>query len=209
MTATLAAPADVLALHASLSGLSGAEKAQRLIAAGYVNAKGSAGFTEFYTAVLAAKKPQPTVSEAVDTMLHFVNTWSAEYTIPQLKLYWEEYKEQTGIDGNFNDVDCFIEDHGMNNLGFYADYADMMNDYDIRAVAAFIEEFGITEIKHFPESYQGTYHSEADFAEDYISNSGETLPHYVIVDWQATWDSALSYDYTYNDATGAVFSSQY
>ena len=31
--------------------------------------------------------------------------------------------------------------------------------------------------------------------EDLIENMGDTVPSYVIVDLQATWDRSLSYDY--------------
>lgn len=192
-------------LKNQISGLAGAERASAIIAAGYVRSNGKANFTAFYEAVLAERVSRDPISEKCATMAHFVNQWAEEYDARDLKLAWETYSEQSSIDGKFSAIDEFIADYGMANLGFYEDFADTMHDYDGSVVLAFIGEFGITEISNFTESYQGTYRSEAEFAEEFISHLGE-IPPYVVVDWQATWDCGLRYDYSYDDATGAVFS---
>lgn len=46
------------------------------------------------------------------------------------------------------------------------------------------------------EAYAGENNSEADFTEELVSEV-ETLdvPDYVSIDWQATWDSALRFDF--------------
>lgn len=148
-------------------------------------------------------------SERAEMMLHFVNKWAGEYSSRDLKLAWETYSEQAEIDDKFDAIDEFIDDYGMRNLGFYEDFADTMNDYDRDAVMAFVGQFGISNISHFAESYQGTYRSEAEFAEEFISQIGDEIPPYVVVDWQETWYCGLRYDYTYDEETGAVFASKF
>ena len=47
--------------------------------------------------------------------------------------------------------------------------------------------------------YQGQYDSGAEFAEMIASDCGyvsRDMPSWIEIDWQKTWDNALSYDYT-------------
>jgi hypothetical protein len=193
------------ALHETLKGVSGADKAAALIAAGYVNSRGTADYTAFYTAVLAERKGTDPISDRADLMLHYVNNYYGQYDIATLKLQWETYSEQAEIDGEYHSVDAFIEEYGMKELGFYSEYADAVNDYPLDVVDAFIKEFGISCISHLRESYYGVYSSVEEFAEEYFSNCGETVPTYIVADWTATWNQGLRYEFSYDDTTGAVF----
>lgn len=195
-------------IKAEFATLTGAEKAARLIEAGYVRSNGKADFVAFYEQILAERSGKDEISERAEMMAHFVNKWAPEYSARQLKLAWEIYSEQVNIDGNYDAIDEFISDYGMANLGFYDSFADMMEDYDRWAVLAFVEEYGISCISHFPEAYQGTYKSEAEFAEEFCSQMGD-IPQYVVVDWQATWDYSLRHDYTFDSDSGAVFSQNF
>lgn len=196
-------------LKAQIAGLPEADKVSALISAGYVRPNGKADFVAFYEQVLAERAGRDPISEKTETMAHFVNKWAAEYDARDLKLAWETYSEQASIDGKFDAIDEFIDDFGLRNIEFYEHFADTMNDYDRDAVLAFVWEFGISSISHFAESYQGTYKSEAEFAEEFISQIGGEIPPYVMVDWQATWDCGLRYDYSFDDETGAVFLSNF
>ena len=65
-------------------------------------------------------------------------------------------------------------------------------------------------VEHAVDMYQGEYYSGADFAESLVDDCygcGD-LPSWVQVDWEQTWDYALSYDYTITDS-GYVFNSNY
>ena len=194
-------------LKDELYGLSTAEKSERLISAGFVR-NGKANFVAFYEAILAEKSGRDPVSERTEMMSHFVNKWAPEYSARQLKLAWEIYSEQVNIDGNYDAIDEFISDYGMANIGFYDSFADMMEDYDRWAVMAFIGEFGITNIEQFPVAFQGTYRSEAEFAEEFCTQQNE-IPFYIVADWQATWECNLRYDYVYDEDSGAVFAQNF
>lgn len=193
-------------LNETLKGLDSKVKAARIADAGYVTVNGKTDWAAFYSAVLESRR-EP-VSETVETMLHYINEYSGEYDIPTLKLCWEQYKEKCETDGKYDDVDAFVADHGLKNIGFYSDYADAVNDYSQDVVDAFVKYFGITDISDFSESYVGVYESEEDFAEEYMSDM-ERIPTFIVVDWQATWEQSLAYDYTFCDITGAVFRSWY
>lgn len=47
------------------------------------------------------------------------------------------------------------------------------------------------------ESYYGTHESPADFAQFYFENydTESTVKSYLVVDWEATWDRNLCYDF--------------
>jgi hypothetical protein len=45
------------------------------------------------------------------------------------------------------------------------------------------------------ERFRGWYESEADFAEEFYNEISD-VPSALVIDWQATYDSSLRYDYT-------------
>ena len=62
-----------------------------------------------------------------------------------------------------------------------------------------LSEHGITTAEQFQDAYfyqTGNWNAECEFAE-YVTTelSCVDLPHYVVIDWQATWDRALRYDF--------------
>ncbi len=108
------------------------------------------------------------------------------------------------------DMIAFIEQFGNDNfLNFYEEYVQNGEDYSYDAVDAFVDEFGIDCIADFTDAYYGQYDSEEDFAEQYVSdcyaiNLNDTP---VVVDWSATWNCNLQYDFAFND--GFVFNKNY
>lgn len=194
-------------LYNQIKSLSADDKSAAIIAAGYVNKKGGANYTKFYEDVLNERKNDPRfgASDKVQMMAHFVNKWAPEYSARELKLAWETYSQQVNIDGNYDSIDEFIGDYGLKNIGFYEDFADLMDTYDSSAVMAFVDNYGISNVEHFAESYMGCYNSGAEFAEEYVSEMGDSIPSYVVVDWQETWEHSLRYDFTFDADSGYIF----
>jgi antirestriction protein len=57
---------------------------------------------------------------------------------------------------------------------------------------------GDATIEGFRDCYQGTRDSEADFAQEIAEECGdipEGLPSWIVIDWQASWDCGLRFDY--------------
>ena len=109
------------------------------------------------------------------------------------------------------DVREFVETYGAKAMleGFYEDWADLDESNDQDAIAEFVEEFGIENVKHFEDSYHGQYDDEADFAEAFYSDTESTqLPEWVVVDWQASFDRNLYYDFTVT-SSGYVFANHF
>jgi hypothetical protein len=103
------------------------------------------------------------------------------------------------IDENYalDDMLEFIDTYNENDfVAYYEEYCRCGEAIGYDAVDALIGEMGcVSDIEGCDDRFRGWYQSEADFAEEYVSEM-ENIPSIVVVDWQATWDSALRYDYT-------------
>ena len=79
---------------------------------------------------------------------------------------------------------------------YYEEYCRCGEAIGYDAVDAFIDEMGgIDDIEGCDDRFRGEYESEADFAEQYYSDLYD-VPCALVVDWQATFDSSLRYDFT-------------
>ena len=112
----------------------------------------------------------------------------------------------------YNDMVDFIKEHSEEEfVHHYETYNRLCEDYGQNLVDEFIEDFDVSTIENFEDMYQGQYNSGADFAEQIASDCGyvtRDLPSWIEIDWQKTWDNALSYDYT-ELIGGHIFNNNY
>ena len=121
-----------------------------------------------------------------------------------------ELFEELVADGNdADDLQAFIDEHGKSYFESYIeDYLQAIDEYDEDVVTAFLDIFDIDSIGNLSEAYQGKYVDGAEFAESIVSDCySMEMPSWVEVDWQATWDNALSYDYSESD--GHIFNNNF
>ena len=122
----------------------------------------------------------------------------------------DEYNEEYCWE--YNDMVDFIKEHGEKDFReYYETYNRLVDDYGQNLVDEFIEDFDVSTIENFEDMYQGQYNSGADFAEQIASDCGyitRDLPSWIEIDWQKTWDNALSYDYT-ELIGGHIFNNNY
>ena len=108
----------------------------------------------------------------------------------------------------YNDMCNFIENHSEEEfIDHYETYNRLVDDYGQGVVDEFMEDY---DIENFEDMYQGQYESGAEFAEQICQDCGyitRELPHWIEIDWQKTWDNALSYDYT--QIGYAIFNDSY
>jgi len=91
----------------------------------------------------------------------------------------------------------FIDEHSEEMfVDNYVDYCEAGEAIGYDAVDAFIGECGMYDLDSLSERYQGCYNNEADFAEEFINEMGYDIPSIVAVDWEATWEQSLRYDFT-------------
>lgn len=96
-----------------------------------------------------------------------------------------------------DDMLTFIDEY--NERAFvevYEEYVRCGEAIGYDAVDALASEDGIDNIEGCDERYRGCYQSTADFAEHFHSEIGNYIPDGIEVDWEATWDRNLYYDFT-------------
>ena len=122
-----------------------------------------------------------------------------------------EFIEENCIEGEYalDDALEFIDEHGEDDfLTFYDTYIEQGEKVGYDVVDAFIKENGIVNVEYCEDAFAGCYSSEADFVEEYLENVLEVeIPAWVVVDYQATWDASVRFDYDFVD--GYMFRSDY
>ena len=102
--------------------------------------------------------------------------------------------ESYALDDMLEFIDTYNEDAFVS---YYEEYVRCGEAIGYDAVDALIGEMGyVGDIEGCDERYQGCYESTADFAEEMCAQLGYTVPEFVVVDWEATWEQSLRYDYT-------------
>lgn len=93
----------------------------------------------------------------------------------------------------------FIDEHNEKEfVAHYEEYVRCGEAIGYEAVDALIGESGMDAVENCDERYRGCYQSTADFAEELCTDLGyiHDVPAIVVVDWEATWDRNLYYDFT-------------
>ena len=91
----------------------------------------------------------------------------------------------------------FIDENSEDDFNaHYEEYVRVGEIIGFEAVDALIAESGIDAIEDCDERYRGCYQSTADFAEEFTTEIYGEVPSYIVVDWEATWDRNLYYDFT-------------
>jgi hypothetical protein len=100
------------------------------------------------------------------------------------------------------DMLTFIDEYNEKAfVEYYEEYVRCGEAIGYEAVDAYASENGIDNIDSCDERYRGCYSNEAEFAEEFYSELYE-VPTALVVDWEATWDTSLRYDFTAcNDGT--------
>ena len=104
----------------------------------------------------------------------------------------ELIEENYALDDILEFIDNYNERMFVDNYEEYVRCGEAIG-YD--AVDAYADENGIDNIEDCDSRFRGWYESEADFAEEYYSELYD-VPVALVIDWQATWDTSLRYDFT-------------
>ena len=127
-----------------------------------------------------------------------------------LKLETVEFIEENCVEGEYDLDDAlkFIDEHGETDfVAYYDEYIRVGEILGYDVVDAFIEYHGgVSYVEHVEDAYRGCYADGADFAEEFYSDLGD-VPSGLVIDWEATWQQNLSYDFDF--VNGYVFSSSF
>ena len=87
-------------------------------------------------------------------------------------------------------------------------YQNLCEEFGKDAVQAFLELYTEEDLQYFQDAYQGRYEDEAEFAEQFTNDVyGIDIPSFVVIDWDATWNCNLRYDFDFED--GFVFNKNF
>jgi regulator of RNase E activity RraB len=104
-----------------------------------------------------------------------------------------EVLEDTGASNS--DLYDFVEEHGVDNLEYFEKYSELRDDYDPAAVDAFISLYDVSDLDNFEEVYEGQFDNVREFVENFLENTGEQIPSWLCIDYEATWNCSLRFDY--------------
>ena len=135
----------------------------------------------------------------------------AEFSSDNFLAYYEDYEKFSPATQNFiidnadsyaleDMIEFIAERNEADFVNFYDDYiiyAEKLGRDGYEILDAFVSLMGgFHDIDKAEEMYQGEYRSDAAFAEDYYEQIGVDVPNDLVVDWDATWNSSLTYDYS-------------
>lgn len=84
-----------------------------------------------------------------------------------------------------------------------------MDEDEQTAFAIFAKDnHGEATVDDFREAYQGTYDTPIDFCEQLADDLGAVSPHnahWIVIDWEATWNCNLRHDYWYGQDSECNF----
>lgn len=112
------------------------------------------------------------------------------------------------IEDNYalDDMLEFIDANGADDfVSFYEEYVRQGENLGYDVVDAFVGYHSIAYVKHTEDAYRGQYSDEATFAEEFYNDVYGDVPSMLVVDWEATWESSIRFDFDFVD--GYVFSS--
>lgn len=105
----------------------------------------------------------------------------------------ERLEDNYALDDMLEFIDTYNENDFCN---YYEEYVRCGEAIGYDAVDALIGEMGyVSDIEGCDERFRGWYESEADFAEEFYNDISD-VPCALVIDWQATYDSSLRYDFT-------------
>jgi hypothetical protein len=107
---------------------------------------------------------------------------------------------------DLDDMLTFMEEHTEDDFRkHYEDYCSAGESIGYDVVDAFVKYHGgMCYVDNVEEAFRGVYSSEESFTEEYITEiCGIEIPACVVVDWEATWESSVRFDYDFVD--GYVF----
>jgi DUF438 domain-containing protein len=121
-----------------------------------------------------------------------------------LKEIFEELENTGALKEELYD---YLEEQGIDELGYFEQYQELMSNNDEDAVNAFLSLYSVSDLHAFEEAYEGYYDRVEDFVENYLEMTGENIPSWITVDYEATWNASLRFDY--NEEDGYYFRSNW
>ena len=111
----------------------------------------------------------------------------------------EKIEGLTEYSYELDDILSFLDTYGEENVEYVEAYLDAVNniycDDAKEVIDNYIENVGsVSYVEGCDELYQGNYQSVEEFIDDCELIDAD-IPSWLVIDYEATWDSALRFDY--------------
>ena len=107
----------------------------------------------------------------------------------------------------------FMENYGAENVKFWEEYQEQVENFDQDIVDTFLEIWQLDDLAHVQDAFYGCYDTPEMFAEQFYTDTlGNAIPEGIVVDWEATWNYSLRYDFVFEtskDYQGYIFNSNW
>ena len=125
-------------------------------------------------------------------------TLSSNYKEVFSKEVVEKIEELSEYSYELDDLIDFVDTYGEDKIEYVEDYLDVVNnifsDNPKDVVDRYVADTGLEYIQGADEMYEGNYESVEQFIDDRELIDHE-IPSWVVIDYEATWDSALRFDF--------------
>ena len=110
----------------------------------------------------------------------------------------EKIEELSEYSYELDDLIDFVDTYGEDKIEYVEDYLDVVNnifsDNPKDVVDRYVADTGLEYIQGADEMYEGNYESVEQFIDDRELIDHE-IPSWIVIDYEATWDSALRFDF--------------
>ena len=130
-------------------------------------------------------------------------TMSSNYKEVFSKETVEQIEELIEFDYQLNEVLDFLDTYGEDKVEYFEPYSQAIENIGCddaqEIVDRYVDSNGIEYVEGCDELYQGNYQSVEEFI-DVMELIDYDIPSWLCIDYEATWESALRFDYDKIDA---------
>jgi hypothetical protein len=128
---------------------------------------------------------------ALEEILEYIDYFGAENAV-----YVQELIDAVvDADSDLNDLYEFTEEYGYDSIEYFPQYVELLNSYNEQPIKSFIECFDVSDLHLFEETYEGHFTTTDDFVNYVLEMEDCTIPNWICIDANATWNSALRFDF--------------
>lgn len=143
---------------------------------------------------------------------------AAGYIKPDGRLAWTSFYEALLAAKGISPVVSADEDEEYEELsddakGLYDEIHERIGEKwahtEIMEMLGKVQDLGIERADQFGDALafvsDDGWNWQRDFVEDWLSNFSNEIPDFLVIDYQATWDSTFQYDYDEIEFDGSVY----
>ena len=116
----------------------------------------------------------------------------------------EKIEELSEYSYELDELIDFVDTYGEDKIEYVEDYLDAVNnifcDDAKEVIDNYVNSNGIEYVQGCDELYQGNYQSVEEFIDE-LELIDYDIPSWLVIDYEATWDSALRFDYDKIEST--------